>query len=83
MQSITDVRDREQIQFISTSDEVLRLSMLTLIYRAMPPQRGYGTTFSKECITSARCALESHRIYIQDIGIKGSLLLSVYVNWYV
>lgn len=58
--------------------------MLTLIYRAMPPDPNSGTTFSLECITSARCALESHQAFIRGFGLQASsLLLSTYVNWYV
>ncbi|KAJ5197022.1 hypothetical protein N7449_007501 [Penicillium cf. viridicatum] len=77
-----DECEREQINFIYASDEVLRLSMLTLIYRAMPPEPNSGTTFGLDCITSARCALESHQAFIRGFGMQASsLLLSEYVNW--
>lgn len=58
--------------------------MLTLIYRAMPQGPGSRTTFGPECITSARCALESHQAVVRAFGMQDSpLLLSSYVNWYV
>ncbi|KAJ5685628.1 hypothetical protein N7536_008247 [Penicillium majusculum] len=81
-QSSGDECEREQIHLISASDEVLRLSMLTLIYRAMPPEPNSGTTFGLDCITSARCALESHQVFIRGFGMQASsLILSEYINW--
>ncbi|CAI7617849.1 unnamed protein product [Penicillium discolor] len=81
-QSSGDECEREQIHLISASDEVLRLSMLTLIYRAIPPEPNSGTTFGLDCITSARCALESHQAFIRGFGMQASsLLLSEYINW--
>ncbi|CAG7979764.1 unnamed protein product [Penicillium salamii] len=73
---------KQQIYFIAASDEVLRLSMLTLIYRAIPPEPISKTSLSLECITSARCALESHQAFIQGFGMNySSFYLSTYVNW--
>ncbi|CAG8000497.1 unnamed protein product [Penicillium nalgiovense] len=81
-QATSNVHEKKQIQFTAASDEVLRLSILTLIYRAMPPDPGSRTTFGPECITSARCALEAHKAIVRDFGMhESSLLLSVYVNW--
>ncbi|KAL4977115.1 hypothetical protein BDW66DRAFT_150429 [Aspergillus desertorum] len=42
-------------------DEVCRLSVLTLIYRAIPPQAATPGTFVKECIEAARGALQAHK----------------------
>lgn len=67
--------------FTSMSDDVLRFSMLTLIHRAMP-HNDLKTTFSHECITSARCALERHEALIRDLDLKDSILLATYINWY-
>lgn len=55
--------------------------MLTLIHRAMP-QSDTETTFSNECITSARQALETHEKLVRDLDLKDSILLSTYINWY-
>ncbi|KAJ5285176.1 hypothetical protein N7524_000482 [Penicillium chrysogenum] len=81
-QATSNVHEKEQIQFIAASDEVLRLSILTLIYRAMPPDPGSRTTFGPECITSARCALEAHKAIVRGFEMhESSLLLSGYMNW--
>ncbi|KAJ5518090.1 hypothetical protein N7453_000512, partial [Penicillium expansum] len=81
-QSTSNIDEQGRIEFIAASDEVLRLSMLTLIYRAMPPDSSSRTTFGPECITSARCALESHQMIVRAFGMQESpLLLSAYVNW--
>ncbi|KAJ5466061.1 hypothetical protein N7530_009848 [Penicillium desertorum] len=81
-QATSNLHEKEQIQFTAASDEVLRLSILTLIYRAMPPDPGSRTTFGPECITSARCALEAHKAIVRGFEMhESSLLLSVYVNW--
>ncbi|CAG8341143.1 unnamed protein product [Penicillium salamii] len=83
-QSTSNVHEKGQIEFASASDDVMRLSILTLIYRAMPQGPTSRTTFGLECITSARCALESHQAVVRAFGMQESpLLLSSYVNWYV
>ncbi|KAK9857508.1 hypothetical protein MYU51_021017 [Penicillium brevicompactum] len=81
-ESTSNIHEKDQIEFTTASDEVMRLSMLTLIYRAMPQGPGSRTTFGPECITSARCALESHQAVVRAFGMQDSpLLLSSYVNW--
>ncbi|KAJ5015428.1 hypothetical protein K4K57_000211 [Colletotrichum sp. SAR 10_99] len=49
------------VDFCLISDSVLRLSMLTMVYRAAPRAEGSPTTFSPECIKAARAALEKHQ----------------------
>ncbi|KAL6405649.1 hypothetical protein AUP68_11029, partial [Ilyonectria robusta] len=49
------------VKFISASDDVLRLSLLTLVYRASPPSEGSHTIFIPECIEAARATLRRHR----------------------
>lgn len=68
--------------FTIMSDDVLRLSMLTLIHRAMP-HNDLKTTFSDECIASARHALERHEALIRDLDLKESIMLATYINWYI
>ncbi|KAH2457207.1 hypothetical protein KXW63_002871 [Aspergillus fumigatus] len=79
--STTDSHGREQLRFIFASDEIMRLSMLTLVHRAVPVQPDSMTTFNKDCISSARAALEAHREFVTELGDRGSPLLSVYINW--
>ncbi|KAL4886193.1 hypothetical protein BJY04DRAFT_99373 [Aspergillus karnatakaensis] len=42
-------------------DEVCRLSVLCLIYRAIPPATGTPGTFISECVDAARGALQAHK----------------------
>ncbi|KAJ5325180.1 uncharacterized protein N7506_008282 [Penicillium brevicompactum] len=80
-ESTSNIHEKDQIEFTTASDEVMRLSMLTLIYRAMPQGPGSRTTFGPECITSARCALESHQAVVRAFGMQDSpLLLSSYTR---
>ncbi|KAG2027526.1 hypothetical protein GB937_001272 [Aspergillus fischeri] len=46
--------------FVCTG-KVIYLSLICLVYRAIPPEANQGTIFGKECISSAHKALEAHR----------------------
>ncbi|KAK1148556.1 hypothetical protein N8T08_009562 [Aspergillus melleus] len=61
------------------TDEVLRLSMITLVYRAMPPDS--SATLHNECILSARAALQHHMAFINHFGAFDSVALSGHVIW--
>ncbi|KAI1469858.1 uncharacterized protein F4812DRAFT_450270 [Daldinia caldariorum] len=79
LQTETDKYTQDVIEFVSSCDEVYRLSVLTLIHRAAPEQVGSVSTFSDECIFYARAALEYHKNHVQSFGIPE--LISEYVNW--
>ncbi|PKS12634.1 hypothetical protein jhhlp_000842 [Lomentospora prolificans] len=81
LKSGVDEYQHELIGFMSTSDEVLWLSILTLIHRAVPALPGSRTSLTDECIASARAALASHQSSIPTIGTGGPALLSSYINW--
>ncbi|KAL4886138.1 hypothetical protein BJY04DRAFT_213673 [Aspergillus karnatakaensis] len=82
LQSTADERVRDQIAFASAADEVQYLTLLTLIHRAMPRRDGAAATFSTDCITTARSALESHQAVVYELSTKASsFVLSAYVNW--
>ncbi|KAL6233018.1 hypothetical protein BDW75DRAFT_246837 [Aspergillus navahoensis] len=73
-----------QIQMIKStamSDDVLRQSMLTLIYRAMPVQAGSSSTFNEECLETARAALEDHQSFILEFGMTDTVLLYGHFAW--
>ncbi|KAL4753692.1 hypothetical protein BDW72DRAFT_201388 [Aspergillus terricola var. indicus] len=75
---------REQAQRIKSStisEDVLRQSMLTLIYRAMPVQTGSSSTFNEECLETARAALEGHQSFILEFGTTDAALLSGHITW--
>ncbi|PLB53981.1 hypothetical protein P170DRAFT_451884 [Aspergillus steynii IBT 23096] len=79
--STTDSHSKEHLRFISASDDITRLTMLTLVHRAMPVGRDSVTTFNRDCVSSARAALERHRAFITELGIAGSPHVSTYINW--
>ncbi|EEY20412.1 fungal specific transcription factor domain-containing protein [Verticillium alfalfae VaMs.102] len=49
------------MEFFVISDEVLRLGLLTMVYRAAPRPVGSSTTFTAECINAARVTLARHQ----------------------
>ncbi|KAL4733991.1 hypothetical protein BDV11DRAFT_209783 [Aspergillus similis] len=71
----------QRIKSTTMSDDVLRQSMLTLIYRAMPVQTGSSSTFNEECLETARAALEGHQSFILEFGTTDTVLLSGHITW--
>ncbi|CCF46569.1 fungal specific transcription factor, partial [Colletotrichum higginsianum] len=72
----TDVMD-----FFATSDDTLRLSLLTLVYRAAPQTAGAPTTFSHSCAEAARAALQRHQDCLAIIDRSNEDFLPCYVHW--
>ncbi|KAL4723265.1 hypothetical protein ACLX1H_009755 [Fusarium chlamydosporum] len=69
------------IDFILISDDVLRLSLLTLIYRATPAPLGSRITFIPECIEAARATLQRHQDCMDLLGRDNALYFPSYVHW--
>ncbi|KAH7129742.1 hypothetical protein B0J13DRAFT_132050 [Dactylonectria estremocensis] len=65
------------------SDQVVHLSILMLIHRAVPLRTNRVTMLTNECIDSVRAALESHHRCVRVFGESQSLFLSAYLSWYV
>lgn len=63
------------------SDEVNRLSIMTLIYRAIPPPAGSGSTFIPECVKTARAALESHQGCMATLKECDEFIKCSYMHW--
>ncbi|KAJ5620793.1 transcriptional regulator family: Fungal Specific TF [Penicillium lagena] len=63
------------------SDEVNRLSIMTLIYRAIPPPAGSGSTFIPECVKTARAALESHQECMAMLKECDEFIKCSYMHW--
>lgn len=64
--------------------KITELSLLTLIYRGIPPERASNVAFSDECVAAARATLEEHQHSISIITkshVKGHPL-EMYINWY-
>ncbi|RLL94196.1 hypothetical protein CFD26_102964 [Aspergillus turcosus] len=69
--------------FLIKSDEVSRLSILTLIYRAIPAPGDSTTTFIPECIETARAALESHQVCMAGLRESNEAMKCSYLHWSV
>lgn len=67
------------------SDRVIGLSMLTLIYRSIAPEKPSGTAFCRECIDAARDTLREHDRCVAVITeARGkTVYLEAYINWSV
>ncbi|KAI5861123.1 fungal-specific transcription factor domain-containing protein [Durotheca rogersii] len=65
------------------SDRLSQLSLLTLIYRGIPPAKPSGSAFCEECVATAREALKEHERCLNIITSKNmqSIFLELYVNW--
>ncbi|KZL80929.1 fungal specific transcription factor domain-containing protein [Colletotrichum incanum] len=78
-----DAIEENFAEFYLSSDSVLRLSLLTLVYRAAPRVEGSPTTFSPECIKAARAALEKHRECVAIMRKSHDVYFSTYIHWTV
>lgn len=72
------------MNFFAVSDRVLRLSMLTLVHRAMPQEASAPSAFSHSCTEAARATLRTHHDCLVIIEKNGDQdFLPTYVHWYV
>ncbi|KAM0110578.1 hypothetical protein ACP6JB_003790 [Aspergillus fumigatus] len=71
----------EAEDFLIKSDEVSRLAILTLIYRAVPASGTSTTTFVPECIETARAALESHQACMTRLRESTEAMKCSYLHW--
>ncbi|KAK6213104.1 fungal specific transcription factor domain-containing protein [Colletotrichum tabaci] len=69
------------MDFYATSDDILRLSLLTHVHRAAPRPASCPTTFSPECIQVARATLERHHDCMEIIRRTNGIYFSVYIHW--
>ncbi|KAK2025540.1 fungal-specific transcription factor domain-containing protein [Colletotrichum zoysiae] len=79
----SDAGEESFSEFFLSSDSVLRLSLLTLVYRAAPRVEGSPTTFSPECVKAARAALEKHRECVAIMRKSQDVYFSTYIHWTV
>ncbi|KAE8340099.1 hypothetical protein BDV24DRAFT_152296 [Aspergillus arachidicola] len=70
-------------EIIRRADRVCNLSLLSLIYRAIPPEKPSGTAFCDECIATAREALKEHEKCVALILSCpwDESFLEMYINW--
>ncbi|GJC93473.1 fungal specific transcription factor [Colletotrichum higginsianum] len=81
LESAIEAVGQNTMDFFNVSDEVLRLSLLTIIYRAVPSPPGSSTTFSTECIGAARATLKRHEDCMAIMAKDGYYLFPMYMNW--
>lgn len=67
------------------AERVAALSLLTLIYRSIPPQKPSCSQFCRECIDAARETLKEHDLCVGAIvrSQGKAILLEAYINWFV
>lgn len=71
------------MDFYATSDAVLRLSLLTHVYRAAPRELQSSTTFSHDCVEVARATIAKHHECMAIIQRNDNLLFHTYIHWLV
>ncbi|KAL2158090.1 hypothetical protein VTH06DRAFT_4658 [Thermothelomyces fergusii] len=71
----------EVCDFFVISDHILRLSTRTLVHRAVPNPPGSPTTFTEECIQTARKTLARHQECMAVLERTAAGLFSTYMNW--
>lgn len=69
------------IDFFYISDNVFRLSLLTLVYRAAPMSSGSATTFSSSCVAAARATLEKHEECMAVMRKSSTPYFATYMHW--
>ncbi|KAH7377288.1 fungal-specific transcription factor domain-containing protein [Pyrenochaeta sp. MPI-SDFR-AT-0127] len=69
------------MDFYATSDAILRLSLLTHVYRAAPRTANSSTTFSSDCVRVARATIEKHHECMAIIHKSNNLHFSTYIHW--
>ncbi|KAJ0158667.1 putative transcriptional regulatory protein C11D3.07c [Colletotrichum tanaceti] len=81
LESAIEAVGQNTMDFFNVSDEVLRSSLLTIMYRAVPSPPGSSTTFSTECIGAARATLKRHEDCMAIMAKDGYYLFPMYMNW--
>ncbi|KAK6224272.1 fungal specific transcription factor [Colletotrichum tabaci] len=66
---------------MARTDKVNQLALSCLIYRAVPPEAGEKTVFGKDCIRTARQALEEHKRCMYVVAGLEERFLESYLNW--
>ncbi|KAM0283372.1 hypothetical protein ACHAQH_002495 [Verticillium albo-atrum] len=67
------------------ADRIAYLSMLTLVYRSLPPTEPFDSSFAADCISTARLALEEHeqclKALTQTQTVKTSAYIDLFIDW--
>lgn len=76
-----DARKVAVTEMVMKSDQVSFLSSLTLVYRAIPPGFAGPSTFTSECIETARLAMQTHEECMKLMG-SNLWVAASYIHWY-
>lgn len=76
-----DARKVTVTEMVMKSDQVSFLSSLTLVYRAIPPGFAGASTFTSECIETARLAMQTHEECMKLMG-SNLWVAASYIHWY-
>lgn len=69
-------------RLLAHSDEVVFHSVMALIHRAIPPPSSEApSTFSRDCVHSARKSLQAHLLCANTYKYKNSKLWAGYIQW--
>jgi len=69
-------------RLLAHSDVVVFHSVMALIHRAIPPPSSEApSTFSQECVYSARQSLQAHLLCANTYKYKNSKLWAGYIQW--
>lgn len=69
------------IEFLTLSDDVMRASLLTLVYRASPPPKEPPSALTRSCVEAARMTMQRHHEFLVTFKDINPLYLSTYVHW--
>lgn len=69
------------MDFYVKSDDVLRFSLLTMCYRALPPEAGSPSSFNPKCLDAARATLAKHEDCMSLVLENSDTYLATYFNW--
>ncbi|KAL4816217.1 hypothetical protein BDW67DRAFT_55560 [Aspergillus spinulosporus] len=69
------------MDFYAISDDILRLSLLTHVYRAAPRVAHASTMFSSDCIKVARATLDRHHDLMAVIHKTNDIYFAIYIHW--
>lgn len=81
MQGVRDAIGDTMGEIFSRSEKISGLAMLTLIYRAVPPDTGTGSVLSAQCISAALDALEEHQQCVRILERADGNMLDFYLHW--
>ncbi|KAK1984248.1 hypothetical protein LZ30DRAFT_814301 [Colletotrichum cereale] len=78
--SETETVDQNTMEVINVSDEALRLSLLAIIYRAVPSPPGSTAVFGTECIDATGVTLKRQQDYMAVMARDSYCLFPMYMS---